>query len=103
LPSTIERLHEEFEGRGLAVLAVNIREPRDVVARWVRRSRVTVPILLDAAGKVTGPDAYHVRGTPTVVLVGRDGRMVGRAVANRNWTGDAGRALFEALLAQPAR
>jgi hypothetical protein len=35
LPSTIEQVHREYGPRGLAVLAVNIEESRDVVAAWV--------------------------------------------------------------------
>jgi hypothetical protein len=59
---------------------------------------VTSRVLLDPDGAARR--AYGVTGTPTVVLVGRDGRLVGRAVGPRDWMGDQGRALVEALLAQ---
>jgi len=98
LPSTIEQVGKEFKDRGLTVLAVNIREGRDRVARWVKENKVTSTVLLDPDGAVTA--AYRVTGTPTVVLVGRDGKLVGRAVGNRGWTSPAGRALFDALLSR---
>jgi len=79
------------------VVAINIREGREKVAAWVRDNGVTVRVLLDRDGAVTA--AYRVTGTPTVVLVGRDGRMVARAVGPRDWRGDKGRALLKALLA----
>ncbi len=101
MPSTIQQVHQEFGGRGLAILAVNMKEGREKVARWVKEKGVTVPVLLDLDGAVTA--AYAVRGTPTVVLVGRDGRSVGRAVGPRGWMTDAGRALIAALLAPPGR
>jgi hypothetical protein len=46
---------------------------------------------------------YGVTGTPTVVLIGRQGEMIGRAIGSREWTGKKGRGLFEVLLAPPAR
>ena len=58
-------------------------------------------MVLDTDGDVIG--RYRVRATPTIVLVGRDGRMVGRAVGNRPWEKPAGRALLDALIAQPGR
>ncbi|MBI3029914.1 MAG: TlpA family protein disulfide reductase [Candidatus Rokubacteria bacterium] len=99
MPSTIEQMHKEFGPRGLAVLAVNIQESRGVVAAWVKEKGITSRVLLDIDGSVTA--AYRVTATPTVVLVARDGKLVGRAIGTRGWTSDAGRALLEALL-QPA-
>jgi hypothetical protein len=96
LPSTIEQVGKEFNGRGLTVLAVNIREGRNRVSVWVKESKVTSKVLLDPDGALM--TAYRVARTPTVVLVGRDGKLVGRAVGTRGWTTDAGRALFNALV-----
>jgi peroxiredoxin len=101
LPSTIEQVHKEFGPRGLTVLAVNIQESRATVAKWVRENNVTSRVLFDADGAVTA--AYRVTATPTVVLVGRDGKLVGRAVGTRGWTSAAGRALLNALIDSPGR
>jgi peroxiredoxin len=97
LPSTIEQVHRTHGERGLAVLAVNIEERRETVAAWVRRAKVTMPVLLDPSGQVTR--SYGVTGTPTAFLVGRDGKLVARAVGTKPWTGDKGRKLLERLLA----
>jgi peroxiredoxin len=96
LPSTIERVQREYGPRGLSVLAISDEAP-GVVAPWVTARGLTSTVLLDPGGAVM--KAYRVTGTPTVYLVGRDGRLVGKAVGTREWTGPAGRALFEALLA----
>lgn len=101
MPSAIEQVHEEFGPRGLSILLVNILESRETAARWVKEKGVTPRVLLDLDGTVTA--AYRVTGTPTVVLIGRDGKLVGRAVGTRPWTSDAGRALFNALLSPPRR
>ena len=47
--------------------------------------------------------AYRVTGVPKVVLVGRQGDLIGRAVGTRQWTGEKGRGLFEALLSPRTR
>jgi peroxiredoxin len=101
LPSTIEQVHKEFNQKGLTVLAVNMRENRHRVAKWVKEKNVTSVVLLDADGAVAR--LYQVTGTPTVVLIGRQGELIGSAVGSREWTGEKGRGLFEALLSPQAR
>ena len=96
MPSTIEQIHGEWGPRGLTILAVNLGEPRSLVSRWVQDRRLTIPVLLDAEGQAAR--AYQVTGTPTVVLIARNGYLVGRGVGPRPWLGDQGRALLEALV-----
>jgi hypothetical protein len=98
LPSAIEQVHREYGPRGLAVLAVNMEESRETVSAWARARELTVDVLLDLEGEATG--AWSVTHTPMVYLVGRDGRLLARAVGTRGWTAPEGRALLEALLAQ---
>ncbi len=95
MPS-INTLQAELGKDGLAVLLVNVSEPREIVVRAVAARGYTAQVLLDADGRVT--EAYRVQATPTVYLVGRDGTLLGRAVGPRPWTESAGRALLTALL-----
>ena len=97
----MEQVHREFNQKGLTVLAVNMQEHRHRVANWVKKNNVTSLVLLDSKGAVTR--LYRVTGTPTVVLVGQTGEMIGRAVGSREWAGEKGRGLFEALLSPQAR
>jgi peroxiredoxin len=101
LPSAIQQVHQEFNHKGLTVLAVNIQENRQRVADWVRKHNVTAPVLLDPQGTVVR--LYRVTGTPMVVLIGRRGEMIGRAFGTRPWMAEKGRGLFEALLSPQAR
>jgi peroxiredoxin len=96
LPSTIEQIHRELKDRGLTVLAVNLAEPRDVLAAWVKQRNVTLTVLLDPAGDVAR--SYAIAHTPTVFLVDRQGRLVGKAIGTRQWTGDKGRALLRLVM-----
>ena len=98
MPS-INAIHDELQGRGLTALLVNLGESPETVARTVRDGRNSAPILLDNDVKVA--DAYHVTALPTVVLVGRDGGILGRAVGPRRWGEQEGRALLEELLGRP--
>jgi hypothetical protein len=98
LPSAIEQLHREYRPRGLAVLAVNMEEPPEAVAAWVRSKRITMDVLLDPPGVASR--AWAITATPAIFLVSRDGRLVARGLGTRPWTGREGRALIEALLAQ---
>jgi AhpC/TSA family protein len=98
LPSTIERVHRELKDQGLVVLAINLSEQRDLVATWVKRRGVTSTVLLDANRQTE--KAYQIAYTPTVFLVDRRGKLVGKAIGERQWTGDQGRALLHVLLAR---
>ena len=97
----MEQVHKEFNQKGLRALAVNMQENRHRVANWVKEQNVTSLVLLDTDGEVAR--LYGVTGTPTVVLIGRQGELIGRAVGSRAWTAEKGRGLFEALLSPPAR
>jgi len=96
MPSTMETIHRELRDQGLTILAINLGESRALVAPWIEQRHITFPVLLDENGAVAG--AYRVRGTPTVVLVDRQGRLLGRTVGSREWDTE-GRPLLAALLA----
>ena len=97
----INRLSGELRERGLEVLLINFRESPDLVRRVVRERGYVARTLLDQSGDVTGR-AYGVWGPPTVYLVDRQGRLVGRAVGPRPWNTPAARELLSALLEAPA-
>jgi peroxiredoxin len=100
LPSAVERVKRARHDRGFTVLAVDLQESAAKVSAWARDKGLTMPILLDADGKVSA--AYGVRATPTAVLIGRDGRMVARATGTKPWDGAQSLELIDALLARPA-
>jgi peroxiredoxin len=100
LPS-INQVHREWEPKGVSVILVDIREDQAKVARAVAERGYVARVVLDRDGEVS--DAYGVNATPTVFLIAPDGTLVGRAVGPRPWTGSDGRALFQALLAPPAK
>ena len=80
------------------VLAVNLGEKRALVAAWVKSRGVTSTVLLDANKEAE--KSYQIAYTPTVFLVDRQGRLVGKAIGERQWTGEQGKALLRRLLAR---
>jgi peroxiredoxin len=83
--------------QGLVIYAVSIKEPRDTVAAWTKKVNLGFPVLLDEEG--TAARAWRISSTPTVFLIDRRGRLVGRAVGTKGWSSPAGRSLLKALLA----
>lgn len=63
--------YEAHRNEGLALLAINIQEPGDVVRDYVARYGLTYDIGLDATGAIL--NTYGVFGLPTHYFVGRDG------------------------------
>ena len=66
--------------------------------RTVSERGYTAPVLLDASGDVTGV-AYGVFGPPTVYLVDREGRLVGRMIGGGDWSGAAAREVIRGFVA----
>ncbi len=100
MPSTIEQLHREFNDQGLTILAINLGEERDTLAGWLKSRNITSTVLLEPTGAVA--KSYGIAYTPTVFLVDRDGKLVGKCIGVRPWTGDKGRAVLRLLLARPS-
>jgi peroxiredoxin len=96
LPSTIEKLHREYKDAGLVILPISIEEGRAKVRPWTEKQALTLPFLLDPDGDVSS--AYRITATPTVFLVGRDGKLVAKALGTKPWTSEPGRALLQLLL-----
>jgi peroxiredoxin len=91
-------VHQEFKDRGLVLYAVNIEESPNTVAAFVKKHNLTMPILLDPDGDASR--AYHITATPTVFLIGRDGKLVAKGLGTKTWTSAQGRALLQRLVAK---
>lgn len=83
----------------LAVIGINVdRGNRTGVASFMEQVHANFPCLLDAAGNVR--NRYHVRVLPTTYLIGRDGRITGRIIGERDWSSPAAGALLDILVYQ---
>jgi thiol-disulfide isomerase/thioredoxin len=91
----MERLYQEYNGKGLAMLAVNFRESRKEARAFVEELKLTFPVLLDD-GTVSA--LYGVFALPATYLVDRQGRGAARVLGARDWMGEESRAVIERLL-----
>jgi peroxiredoxin/outer membrane lipoprotein-sorting protein len=72
----LQKVWDDYGKKGdFLLLGVNVAEPKDTVAAFVEQMKLTIPVALDAEAQVTvtynGPEP----NLPTVVLIGRDGRI----------------------------
>jgi len=92
-------MHQQRKDQKFTVLLIDIQENAERVATWVKAKGLTPIVLLDKDAAVSR--AYRVTATPTVVIIGRDGKMVARGTGTRPWITRTGRQLLDALVAAP--
>jgi peroxiredoxin len=93
----LERLHREFSGQGLAILAVSIDvQGAEVVAPFWRKTGHTYSVLLDPRQHVA--TRYGAWALPTAFLIDRAGRVVARIQGPRQWDSEAVRSTVAALV-----
>lgn len=70
-------LHEKYHGKGLTVAAINVAGEYDVeIAEYVKDNQLKYLVLSDRLNNLDAAEAYHVVGTPTLVLVSPEGKVV---------------------------
>ena len=79
----------------LVLLAVNFKESATVARRYVQRTGLHLPVLLDSGGLMARQWGTTV--FPSTVLVGTDGRVRGVVRGELDWSGQEASRLVEAL------
>jgi len=100
MPS-IEQLYQTFKQTEFTVLAISIdRQGAPVVKPFLASLKLTFPALLDTTNEVARQ--YGLRGLPTTYLIDPDGRVIGAAIGERNWSSTEAKALIAGLLRHAA-
>ena len=95
--SAMEALYKKLESRGFVIIAVDLAEEARVVSEYVKKNKLTFPVLLDTTGEVGG--TYSAQSIPTTYIIDREGRILGRGIgAQWKWDSPEMIALFEKLL-----
>lgn len=97
MPS-MERLYKDFRGKGLEIVAVNIKEKRQDALAFAKELKLTYPVLLDPEGEVGL--LYGAFGLPATYLIDRKGVVLARMFGPADWNSPAARKLFTSLLDQ---
>lgn len=100
MPS-MEKLAKRLGPGKIVVLAVNYQEHPDRIRRFLERTPVTFPVLLDSDGAAT--KAWTRRIFPTSVVVGADGRPRFIVTGEYDWDGPDAAILLEPLLKSAGR
>lgn len=69
----LSRVAERYKDRGLVVLGVNTGDRPGLAPLFAKSKQLSYPILFDATHDVA--DLYDVTALPTLVLVGKDGKV----------------------------
>jgi thiol-disulfide isomerase/thioredoxin len=94
---TMIRLHDKLSRLGFEIVAIDVMESPDTVARYVREARMTFPVLLDNDGKAA--NTYGARGIPTTYVVDHTGNAVSGVTGAIEWHTPAMEEYLRALLA----
>ena len=95
MPS-LARLQAQLDPQRFRVVTVTTDMHRLGITQFLAHMSIGLPVLLDADQEVSR--MYMVRGLPTTVLLGPDGRPVGRAVGPRAWDSQDAVALIQQVI-----
>jgi peroxiredoxin len=70
----MNEMQARYGARGLQVLGVNLDAKADDARRFLDENPAHFPVAFDPAGAT--PRAYGIKGMPSSVLVGADGRVL---------------------------
>lgn len=73
---TVEKINASFNGKPVKMVGIAVREkdPAAVASRWTE-DKMTFPTTIAGEGDKTADD-YQVKGYPTFVIIGGDGKIV---------------------------
>ena len=94
----MEKIHREFKDQGLEVVAVNFREDRQAVKKFVEELGVTFKVLLDPGGNVS--NEYGAWSLPLSYFINRKGEFIGKVMGDRKWHSQEAKAFFKGLVAE---
>lgn len=82
----LERAWRRLRPYGVVLLAVATQDDPGMLDRFLSRSPVTFPVLLDESGKTA--QAWPFSGIPATFIIDPSGRVVYRALGVREWEAD---------------
>ncbi len=67
----VQAAYDDWSGRGVTILAINIGEDAQTVSDFMQKYGYTFPVLLDSGYEVAGK--YNIELTPTSFFIDGDG------------------------------
>lgn len=94
----MESVYKEYKGKGFEIVAVAIKDKREDTLAFVKKNKLTYPILMDPEGDIGS--LYGAYATPTVYLIDRNGQVLARMWGPAGWGSPASRKLVAQLVEQ---
>ncbi len=88
----LHKWQQEFNPDGFAVVEIDdgSSDSLEGVRNWATGSKISYPVYYDTGGQLCG--SYDIHEFPTLLLVGRDGKIVQEG---KGWSGNEGVARLE--------
>ena len=94
----LQELHDEFEGRPLEILAVNLGESPEQIQRFIERTGYTFRVVPDQDDSIG--NLFGVTAIPTMVVIGADGLVKRIRVGAGMGSTDRLRNILQDLIAE---
>jgi len=86
----IDDTYNKYKDRGLVVIAVNVGQAKDVVEAFVRKLKISYPVVLDTTSAVS--KKYGVKAVPFTLIIDRKG------IVRKRILGEAGSETIEKII-----
>ena len=96
--SSFDKMDEEIKSEGAVFLHVAVEGREKELLEYKNKFNISSPILIDKNGSVA--KAYRVRGHHETFFINRQGKIVGKTFAEKDWVSADMRNLMHYLLAQ---
>jgi len=93
----LHRMEQGMDNAEFRMICINVdRGDSDDVRTFIDTVSPQFHTLLDPEGTVR--NRYAVRGLPMTYLIGRDGKIIGRIIGERDWSSPEAKNMLESLL-----
>ena len=92
----IENLNKKLNDSDFIILAVDLKESKKKVKKFITKHNLTFKILIDQKGDMGR--AFGIRSIPTTFILDRQGGLMGKAMGARKWDSKKSVNLFKYLL-----
>ena len=78
-----QKLNESLKGEKFAFLGIDVMDSKARVDRFLKTKNISLPIAMDKRGEIY--PKYGVKNFPTTVIIGKNGKVLGRMIGIREW------------------
>ncbi len=90
------KLSQEMKGTDFVLIKIATKEKEKDVAKYKKDHQFSSPVLLEEDAAVS--NAYGVSSRPQTFFINREGKIVGRALKEMDWTSKNMRELIDYLV-----